>query len=115
MIKQQHESDLSDPKERFVWAFRNLEVNGFPLAIPEKFLVEISEHLSRCGFVHDADQQEIHFQPPIRGQDHYMNLSGRWVPVEQPIQQPVIKPTSVMTPQEKAKWIQEFREEGLID
>lgn len=111
----QQDTDFNDPKQRFKWAFRNMEVNGFPLAFPDKFLEEISVHLSKCGFVHDPEQQEIHFQPPVRGQDHSMNLSGQWVPVDQEIQQPIIKQTAVMTPQEKAKWIEEFREEGLID
>lgn len=111
----QHEADLSDPKQRFQWAFRNLTVNGFPMAFPDKFLEEISEHLSACGFVHDPEQQTIHYQPPVRGQEHSMNLSGEWVPIDQEIVPPAIKQTQDMTPQEKAKWIQEFREEGLVD
>lgn len=111
----QHEADLSDPKQRFQWALRNMTVNGFPLAFPDKFLGEISEHLSACGFVHDPAEQTIHFQPPIRGQDHTMNLSGQWVPIDQPVELPLVKATDAMTQQEKAKLILELKEEGLID
>lgn len=124
--RQQHESDLNDPKQRFVWAFQNLSYNGFPVAFPDKVLEEWSEHLSKCGFVHidqvreagtidDLPGQQIHFQPPIRGQDHYMNMSGDWVDINQPIQQPIVPAAQLMTPAEKAKMIEEFREEGLID
>ena len=111
----QHETDFNDPKQRFQWAFRNMEVNGFPLAFPDKFLEEISVPLSKCGFVHDPEQQEIHFQPPIRGQDHSMNMSGQWIPIDQPIHAPMVRTVDALTPQEKARLIQELKEEGAID
>lgn len=134
-MKTQEETNLDDPSERFVWAFRGVEFNGMPLAMPEPVLEQWSRHLSSCGFVH-ADQvigmlgdseaekvlarklgalQEIHYQPPLRGQDHAMNMSGEWVPIDQPVQQAVVPTSSLMTAQEKAKMIEEFREEGLID
>lgn len=135
-MKQQHEADLGDPKQRFAWALRGVEVRGMPMAIPEPVLEEISEHLSRAGAIH-IDQvaqalageesglaqrilsrlpkQEIHYQPPIRGQDHILNTSGEWKPVEEPIQEPLVPSADKMTPQEKAKMIAEFKEEGLIE
>lgn len=115
MVRTQSESDLNDPKQRFVWAFRGIETNGFPMAFPEKVLESWSEHLSQCGFVHDPSQQTIHYQPPVRGQDHAMNTSGVWVDIDTPIEEPSVPVSSLMTPAEKAKMIQEFKEEGLID
>lgn len=122
-IPQQHETDFSNPRERFLWAFRGMEFRGNPVAFPQPVLEEWSEHLSRCGFVHVSEvesveglpRQEIHYQPPVRGQDHVLNTSGKWVPVEQEIVQPSVPAASFMTDQEKAKMIREFREEGLID
>lgn len=133
-MKSQHESDMGNPRERLAWAFRGLNYNGFPLAIPDPIIEEWSEHLSKCGFIHVSQverlsqmfpdvvdlidalpKQEIHYQPPVRGQDHTMNLSGSWVSVDTPIQKPLVPTASLMTPAEKQKMLDEFREEGLID
>lgn len=132
-MKQQNESDLNNPKERFPWAFRGLDYNGFPLAIPDPILVEWSEHLSKCGFINvsqlvelaDEDgildinnlphKQEVHYQPPVRGQDHSMNLSGSWVPVDTEIHEPVVSTLSKLTPAEQVKLLKEFKDRGLLD
>lgn len=133
-MKQQHESDLNNPKERFPWAFRGLDYNGFPLAIPDPILEEWSEHLSKCGFIHVSQverlagmfpdvvdlidqlpKQEIHYQPPVRGQDHTMNLSGSWVPVDTQIHEPVVSTLSKLTPAEQVKLLKEFKDRGLLD
>ena len=134
-LPSQKETDYSDPRQRFVWAFRGIEYNGMPFGAPEAVFQEWSEHLSRCGFLHvdqvlaaareagdvealqDAlqDVQRIHYQPPVRGQDHPLNLSGKWIPVDEPIVDPEVPTTSNMTPGEKAKLIEELREEGLLD
>ena len=134
-MKSQAETNLADPNERFVWAFRGVEFNGLPMAIPDAVLEQWSRHLSACGFIH-ANQvidllgdtepekilkerlshlQEIHYQPPLRGQDHPFNASGEWVPIDQDVQEPLVPTASLMTAAEKAKMIQEFKEEGLID
>lgn len=104
------------------------------MAIPDPIKEEWSEHLSLTGCIHIDQvrevlssfengqeildllpQQEIHYQPPIRGQDHSLNTSGEWVPITQAIQRPMVPTASLMTQQEKAKMVAEFREEGLID
>lgn len=133
-LPSQEETDYSDPRQRFVWAFRGIEYNGMPFGAPEAVFREWSEHLSRCGFLHVdqvleaareagdvgalqealQDVQRIHYQPPVRGQDHPLNLSGKWVPVSELIVDPEVPATSKMTPGEKAKLIEELREEGLI-
>lgn len=114
-IPTQAETNFDDPSERFLWALRGIEFNGMPIAFPEKVLRGWSKHLSECGFVHDPEAQEIHYQPPVRGQDHELNTSGKWVPIDQPIHEPLVPTASLMTAAEKAKMIAEFKEEGLID
>lgn len=132
-IPQQKDADLSDPKQRFVWAFQGIQFKGSPMAFPQPILEAWSEHLSKAGFIHVSQieqmleehypggangypfRQEIQYQPPVRGQDHSMNTSGQWIPVGQEVKQPVVPTASLMTSQEKAKMIQEFKEEGLID
>lgn len=128
-IPKQNEVNMQDPKQRFLWAFQGIEYNGVPFAAPKEIFEQWSEHLSKAGFVHvselegfiDPDvykalpKQTIHYQPPVRGQDHPMNTSGQWVPVSQPIEEPVVPAVERMTPGEKAKMIDEFREAGLID
>lgn len=114
-ILSQDETNFDNPSERFVWALRGMEFNGMPVAFPEPVLREFSRHLSACGFVHDPATQEIHYQPPVRGQDHDLNTAGKWVPIEEEIVEPMVPTASKMTPAEKAKMLEEFREEGLID
>lgn len=124
---EQSGTDFGDPEQRFVWALRGLEFNGFPLVVPEQVARAWSRHLSECGFVHvseleglvDEDdlpnRQTVHFQPPVRGQDHAMNASGQWIPVEDAVEPPVTSAVGLMTPAEKAEVIASLREEGLID
>lgn len=129
-IPQQKDADLNDPKQRFVWAFQGIQFKGSPMAFPQPILEAWSEHLSKAGFIHVSQmekmlgdlypkdfpyKQEIQYQPPVRGQVHSMNTSGRWIPVSEDIKEPVVPTSSLMTAQEKAKMIQEFKEEGLID
>lgn len=114
-IPSQAETDFDDPSQRFMWAFRGMEFNGMPIAFPEPVLREWSKHLSACGFVHDPERQEIHYQPAIRGQQHDFNMSGQWVGIDEPIEEPVVSSAEKLTPAEKALLIEEFREEGIID
>ena len=122
MVIRQSDCDFSDPKQRFVWALQNVGFNGFPVAFPTPVKESLSEHLSACGFIHVSEleglvpegdlpsRQSIHFQPPVHGQDHHLNMAGEWVPVEQEIVEP-----EVLSHQQKLALIDAFREEGLID
>lgn len=126
-MRLQSETDFNDPEQRFEWALESLPMNGMPVALPSPTKREWSKRLSEAGFIHVSQleglieegdlpaRQEIHFQPPIRGQEHSMNTSGKWVPVNEPIKQPVVPTVSLMTPAEQAKMIAELKEEGLID
>lgn len=130
-MKQQHESDLNNPKERFVWAFRGIEYKGSPIAMAEPVVETFSEHLSKCGFIHVSQleeladeygnlslydfpyEQEIHYQPPVQGQDHLMNLAGRWQSVSEPIQKSRVEIAKLFTPAEREELLQAFREDGM--
>lgn len=133
VIRTQQETNLDDPRQRFAWALRGMEYNGIGFLAPEQVLEDWSEHLSKAGFIHihqlaqhaDANgildlkklpyQQTIHYQPPVRGQNHELNSSGKWVPVEQEIMKPTVDIVMEMTPQEKAAVISRLKEEGYID
>ena len=115
MMWLQSDCDHKNPEERFLWAFQNLEFKGFPVGFPEEVLRQWSKHLCECGFVHDPSRQVIHFQPPVRGQGHPLNMSGEWVPVEQKIQEPVVSVLANLSGGELADLIGELRDGGLID
>lgn len=130
-MKQQHESDLENPRERFGWAFRGIEYKGSPIAMAEPVVETFSEHLSRCGFIHVSQleeladehgvlhlsdipyEQEIHYQPPVQGQDHLMNLAGGWKPISEPIQQSRVEIAKLFSPAEREELIKAFREDGM--
>ena len=124
-IHRQEDTDFSVPEERFLWAFQNISYNGFPFLAPESVFREWSRHLSDCGFVHVSQvrdgvdlsefAQRIHFQPPLRGQDHAFNGAGEWIPVEEPVRESFVPVVEQLTASEKAQLIDDLRREGSID
>lgn len=134
---EQNNTDMRDPSQRFVWMFRGIGFRGMPFTAPQEVFEEWSQHISECGGLHISQveealngvvddavkrkilrslpRQEIHFQPPVRGQQHYMNQTGKWVPVEEPLQAPQVDVIDSLTVQEKAELVSRFREEGLVD
>lgn len=134
---EQSTTDMRDPSQRFVWMFRGIGFRGMPFTAPAEVFEEWSQHLSACGGLHisqvegvldelvDADtkdsilkalpRQEIHYQPPVRGQQHHMNQSGKWIPVEEPLQAPRVDVIDSLTAQEKAELVERFREEGWVE
>lgn len=122
-MKSQAESDLWNEQERFMWAFRGMEYNGFPFLAPEEVFREWSEHLSKCGFIHVSQledgrplpKQQIHYQPPVRGEDHDLNGFGSWVSVDEPIKPSMIPAVASLTPAEQAILVEDLKREGVID
>lgn len=122
-MKSQAETDLWDQRERFLWAFRGMEFNGVPFLAPVEVFREWSEHLSKCGFIHvsqvgdgrELPRQEIHYQPPVRGEDHDLNGAGSWIPVEKPIQGSLVPLVEQLTPVERAALIDDLRAGGYVD
>lgn len=131
-MKDQKDTDFNNPKERFVWAFRGIEYKGSPIAMAEPVLEAFSEHLTKCGFIHVSQieeilstmeygseildqlpEQQIHYQPPVQGQDHGLNLSGRWQSVTDPIKESRVNIAKLFSPAEREELIQAFREDGM--
>lgn len=126
-MKLQSQSNLDKPKERFAWALRGMLLGGNPMGMPVPYLEEISEHLSKCGFLHISQldkygidssilpyQQEIHYQPPIRGGDSALNMMGEWKDISEPIEEPLTPLVAQLTPAEQADLIDQLKEQGLI-
>lgn len=130
-MKDQKDTDFNNPKERFVWAFRGIEYKGSPIAMAEPVLEAFSDHLSKCGFIHVSQLEDmadehgnlslygfphtqlIHYQPPVQGQDHGLNLSGKWQSVTEPIKESRVNIAKLFSPAEREELIQAFREDGM--
>ena len=131
-IPSQAECDLSKPEEHFLWALRGLGWGDHPVAIPRPILEKWSKHLVECGAVHvlalyaladedgkidisDLPKQKIKYVNYARGEDHELNIAGKWLPVEAEEPEPVkVPPASSLSPAEKAILAAELKQEGYL-
>lgn len=131
-IPSQAECDLSKPEEHFLWALRGLGWGDHPVAIPRPILEKWSTHLVECGAVHvlalyaladeagkidikDLPKQKIKYVNYARGEDHELNIAGKWLPVDAVEPEPVrIPPASSLSPAEKAIMAAELKQEGYL-
>lgn len=124
-MKTQAETDFNNPKERFGWAFRGIRYGDHTMSIAEPIVEQWSEHLSACGFVHVSQleglvddlpfKQQIHYQPPVEGQDHGLNAAGKWQSVDEPIKESRVDILQKLNNTEKAVLAERLREEGYLD
>lgn len=133
-MKTQAETDFNNPKERFGWAFRGIKYGDHTMTIADPIVEQWSEHLSACGYVHISEverlarmfpdvedlldqlpKQQIHYQPPVEGQDHGLNAAGKWQGVDEPIQESRVDILQRLNNTEKAVLAERLREEGYID
>lgn len=132
-MKTQAETDFNNPKERFGWAFRGIRYGDHTMSIAEPIVEQWSEHLSACGFIHVSQlddlvdeygfmslydfpfKQQIHYQPPVEGQDHGLNAAGKWQSVDEPIQESRVDILQKLNNTEKAVLAERLREEGYLD
>lgn len=124
-MRTQAETDFNNPKERFGWAFRGIKYGDHIMAIADPIVEQWSEHLSACGFIHVSQleglvdnlpfKQEIHYQPPVEGQDHGLNAAGQWQSVDEPIKESRVDILQHLNNTEKAVLADRLREEGYID
>lgn len=133
-MKTQAETDFNNPKERFGWAFRGVKYGDHTMTIADPIVDQWSEHLSACGFVHISEverlarmfpdvedlldqlpKQQIHYQPPVEGQDHGLNAAGKWQSVDEPIQESRLDIASKFSSAERDYLIQQWREDGHLD
>lgn len=127
-MKTQAETDFSNPKERFGWAFRGIKYGDHTMTIADPIVEQWSEHLSACGFIHVSEvvkeypglleqlpKQQIHYQPPVEGQDHGLNAAGKWQSVDEPIKESRVDILQRLNNTEKAVLADRLREEGYLD
>lgn len=124
----QEQCDITNPKERFLWALMyGLEYNGVPFQAPQPVMESWSEFLSQCGFFHVSElppgadltalnlsPQQIHYQPPLRGGDGFVHGTGKFVPVDEPIQSPLAETIASLSIEEKKVLLEELKKEGLV-
>lgn len=101
-IKSRHVSqetaNFNDIREFAAWAFVGLKLpNGDALIASPQTYGDWSEQFGKAGFLHVSQlqamaegdvipvsslpKQQIEYHPPRRGQNHWLNPTGKWVPV----------------------------------
>lgn len=133
MIPTQNEVDWENPKQHFVWALKRLPMmHGVGQITHPTILEGWSEHLTKCGFAHrdylasladenghihvsQLPEQQIKYQPVIRGPRHEYNAADGWVDMDAP-DSPLIRlpDVSQLTLQEQAVILEQFHALGLI-
>ena len=133
MIPTKETADMNNPAEHVLWALRNMpSFAGAGVVTHPGFLRSWSEHLWKCGFRHvdwlkqlaDEDgnihvsklpEQQIKFQPPMRGPRHTFNNATRWVPVDSPAP-PIVNLPDIreLTIQENEAMLSQYRDAGMI-
>lgn len=84
-IPLQHELNLEDPEEAFLWMFTGLPgmEEQAPMIVPPQILRKWSRRMWEAGARFIPEQQTIKYVPP-HGQEHWLAGSGgRWVPVDE--------------------------------
>lgn len=118
MIPLQEHQDPDNPEEHFLWALVGLPgPRGAAMLMSPKILRKWSEHLWNAGFRHMPEHQTHEYHPPARGEQHWLNGSGRWVErgtVERAkrITAPDI---THFTPEERRNLVNQLRAHGELD
>ncbi|QIS16405.1 phage gene 29 protein family protein [Nocardia arthritidis] len=115
-LPTQRQCDMNDPEEHLLWGLAQIAMSPTqPMLLQESIARTISKHLYECGFRHHPELQEKKLQAPHRGQQHMLNGSARWVPIEDPEPDPVELPdVSAMTVHEQEFIINQLKELGRI-
>ena len=109
----QENCNPDDPTENMVWAIMCFLWNGLPFPMGVPMAKALSEHLNKCGFVHDPSKQTIKYRRPFRGQQTQYNGAGSWVDIDEPDPAPVvIQDFSKATPEERAAAAAQLRALG---
>ncbi|QXN74236.1 minor tail protein [Gordonia phage ObLaDi] len=127
----QETADFANPREFAAWAFVGLKLpNGDQFVTTPQTCGDWSEQFGRCGFVHisqlhavaDANgmihisqlpEQTIEYHPPRRGQDHWLNPTGKWVPMGTPREERITGPDpSEHTTAEQADYLEKLANSG---
>ncbi|WP_280350332.1 phage gene 29 protein family protein [Nocardia abscessus] len=133
MIPTQDQCNQDDPEERVLWALRNLpNVGGVGQVTHPDILRKWSKHIDDCGFIHvdrlnemadengfihvsQLPEQKIKFQLAPRGPRHDYNPAAQWVNADTPEPEVMKLPDiRLLTPQENAAMIAQYRAAGMI-
>lgn len=115
-IPRQSECDPENPEEHALWALVCPPVVGqSPMLIPTFVAKKLSKALWDAGFRHNPELQRRKFQRPHRGQQHGLNGTGRWVPMDHADPDPVILPNlGEMTVAEREAVMAQARALGMV-
>lgn len=132
-IPHQSECDMSDPRQHVIWALHHLpNVGGVATVTHPSILGDWSEHIVKCGFVHESvlreladengyihvDQlpkQQIKHLRAVRGPRHHMNAAAPWVPIDEKEPEPMRLPNiDRLTDQENEAMLAQYRAKGYL-
>lgn len=129
-MRFQADCNLDDPEEFALWAMQNMPAFGngtTPMMMIEPMARHLSKHLHEAGFEHvsrlhaiaDEDgfihvsqlkEQQKKFIRPYRGDQHPLNGSAAWVPMDTDEPEPVvIQDPALMTRFEREAQVERLR------
>lgn len=110
-MKFQPDCDPTEPEEHFLWAVQSIPLLGRGCGtFLEPIARSISKHLWECGFRHDPALQTKKWQRPYRGEQHVLNGSAQWMPMDAEEEEPVvIQDPALMTVREREAQVERLR------
>jgi hypothetical protein len=113
-LPTQANCDPDDPVEHLLWTLVNVPYTSRqPITFPMALMRAIAEHQHACGARHNPELQTRKLQVPYRGQQHVLNSSSIWVPMDAEEPDPVVIPDmSAHTVHEREHVVQQLRELG---
>lgn len=116
-IPLQHECDLEDPEEMFLWMFTALPgmEEQAPMLVPPAWARKWSKRLYDAGARFHPNEQTIKYIPPAQSGSFLNAGSGRWVKMgEEPTAEETAPSISGLSIAEKREVVKQLQEEGYI-
>ncbi|MDN6199379.1 phage gene 29 protein family protein [Corynebacterium flavescens] len=118
-IPLQHECNLDDPEEMFLWMFTALPgvEDQAPLLVPPSWARKWSRRLYDAGARFHPDEQTIKYVPPAGGAGTtFLNAGGgRWAPLAEELTPAETAPSiDHLSIAEKRELVKKLQEEGLV-
>jgi|CXWJ01.1.fsa_nt_gi hypothetical protein len=108
------EADPENPRLHLAWALVSIKTTdgGIMLNHPDD-LERWSEHLFKAGYRFHPECQEIKRLPPRRGDEHWLNPTYQWVPIDTPDPAPIRTPdVTQYTQYEQADLLEQMVRDG---
>ena len=116
-IPLQHECDLDDPEEMFLWMFTALPgiEEQAPMLVPPVWARKWSKRLYDAGARFHPNEQKIKYIPPAQSGSFLNAGSGRWVSMnEVPTTEETTPSIAGLSIAEKREVVKQLQEEGYI-